>query len=66
MKRILLLILPLVACMAQADRNSDYRAGSDFARQIQGQVPAVFRTLSRRRAFLVITPARMRQSITVA
>lgn len=37
MKRILPLILALVAGMAQADSNSDYRAGSDFARQIQGQ-----------------------------
>ncbi len=37
MKRILPLILALVAGMAKADSNSDYRAGSDFARQIQGQ-----------------------------
>lgn len=37
MKRILPLILALVAGMAQADSNSDYRAGSDFAHQIKGQ-----------------------------
>ncbi|ELO4939063.1 type-F conjugative transfer system mating-pair stabilization protein TraN [Escherichia coli] len=37
MKRILSLILALVSGMAQADSNSDYRAGADFARQIQGQ-----------------------------
>ncbi|EOY5125993.1 hypothetical protein ACPWAQ_005306, partial [Escherichia coli] len=37
MKRILPLILTLVAGMAQADSNSDYRAGSDFAHQIKGQ-----------------------------
>ncbi len=35
MKRILPLILALVAGMAQADSNSDYRAGSDFAHQIK-------------------------------
>ncbi|NUV04976.1 Mating pair stabilization protein TraN [Escherichia coli] len=37
MKRILPLILALVAGMALADSNSDYRAGSDFAHQIKGQ-----------------------------
>lgn len=37
MKRIFPLILALVAGMAQADSNSDYRAGSDFAHQIKGQ-----------------------------
>lgn len=37
MKRILPLILALVTGMAQADSNSDYRAGSDFAHQIKGQ-----------------------------
>ncbi|HGV0963524.1 TPA: hypothetical protein ACNBX0_004820, partial [Escherichia coli] len=37
MKRILPLILALFAGMAQADSNSDYRAGSDFAHQIKGQ-----------------------------
>ncbi|HIB1616867.1 TPA: type-F conjugative transfer system mating-pair stabilization protein TraN [Salmonella enterica subsp. enterica serovar Muenchen] len=37
MKHILPLILSLVAGMARADSNSDYRAGSEFAHQIQGQ-----------------------------
>ena len=37
MKRILPLMLALVAGMVQADNNSDYRAGSDFAHQIKGQ-----------------------------
>ena len=71
MKRILPLILALVAGMAQADSNSDYRAGSDFARQIQGQgtkdrEAAVFRALSHRRVSPAITRIRTRQNITVA
>ncbi|STS31883.1 conjugative transfer protein [Escherichia coli] len=66
MKRILPLILALVAGMAQADSNSDYRAGSDFARQIQGRVQAVFRALSHRRVSPAITRIRTRQNITVA
>lgn len=37
MKRLLPLLLGLAVSVAQADSNSDYRAGSDFARQIQGQ-----------------------------
>ncbi|EJY0730853.1 type-F conjugative transfer system mating-pair stabilization protein TraN [Salmonella enterica] len=37
MKHILPLMLALVAGMARADSNSDYRAGSEFAHQIQGQ-----------------------------
>ncbi|ELT1384562.1 type-F conjugative transfer system mating-pair stabilization protein TraN [Salmonella enterica] len=37
MKRFLLLMLGLAVGMAQADSNSDYRAGSDFAHQIKGQ-----------------------------
>ncbi len=38
MKRILpLMILVLGAGMVRADSNSDYRAGADYARQIQGQ-----------------------------
>lgn len=49
MKRILPLILALVTGMAQADSNSDYRAGSDFAHQIKGREAAVFRALSHRR-----------------
>ncbi len=65
MKRILPLILALVAGMAQADSNSDYRAGSDFA-QIQGQGTAVFRALSHRRVSPAITRIRTRQNITVA
>lgn len=37
MKRMLPLFLLLAAGLAQADSNSDYRAGSDFAHQIKGQ-----------------------------
>ncbi|EDO2465782.1 type-F conjugative transfer system mating-pair stabilization protein TraN [Salmonella enterica] len=37
MKRMLPLLLLLAAGQAQADSNSDYRAGSDFAHQIKGQ-----------------------------
>lgn len=37
MKRLLSLLLGLAVSVVQADSNSDYRAGSDFARQIQGQ-----------------------------
>ncbi|EBW4032421.1 type-F conjugative transfer system mating-pair stabilization protein TraN [Salmonella enterica subsp. enterica serovar Newport] len=37
MKRVLPLFLLLAAGQAQADSNSDYRAGSDFAHQIKGQ-----------------------------
>lgn len=37
MKRMLPLFLLLAASQAQADSNSDYRAGSDFAHQIKGQ-----------------------------
>lgn len=37
MKRMLPLFLLLAAGQAQADSNSDYRAGSDFAHQIKGQ-----------------------------
>lgn len=37
MKRLIPLILCLAVSGVQADSNSDYRAGSDFARQIQGQ-----------------------------
>ncbi|AKC15824.1 conjugal transfer protein TraN (plasmid) [Escherichia coli] len=37
MKRLLSLLLGLAVSVAQADSNSDYRVGSDFARQIQGQ-----------------------------
>ena len=59
MKRILPLILALVAGMAQADSNSDYRAGSDFAHQIKGQG-------SHRRVSPAITRIRTRQNITVA
>ncbi len=66
MKRILPLILALVAGMAQADSNSDYRAGSDFAHQIKGQGTAVFRALSHRRVSPAITRIRTRQNITVA
>lgn len=36
MKRMLPLFLLLAAGQAQADSNSDYRAGSDFAHQIKG------------------------------
>lgn len=66
MKRILPLILTLVAGMAQADSNSDYRAGSDFAHQIKGREAAVFRALSHRRVSPAITRIRTRQNITVA
>lgn len=34
MKRLLPLLLGLAVSVAQADSNSDYRAGADFARQI--------------------------------
>lgn len=37
MKRMLPLFLLLAAGQAQADSNSDYRAGSDFAHQLKGQ-----------------------------
>ncbi|EOC3594111.1 TPA: type-F conjugative transfer system mating-pair stabilization protein TraN [Salmonella enterica] len=37
MKRMLPLFLLLAAGQAQADSNSDYRTGSDFAHQIKGQ-----------------------------
>ncbi|EAV2596801.1 type-F conjugative transfer system mating-pair stabilization protein TraN [Salmonella enterica] len=37
MKRMLPLFLLLAAGQAQADSNSDYRAGSDFVHQIKGQ-----------------------------
>ncbi|CNU00216.1 conjugal transfer mating pair stabilization protein TraN [Salmonella enterica subsp. enterica serovar Bovismorbificans] len=37
MKRMLPLFLLLAAGQSQADSNSDYRAGSDFAHQIKGQ-----------------------------
>ncbi|ENP2200602.1 type-F conjugative transfer system mating-pair stabilization protein TraN [Salmonella enterica] len=37
MKRLLPLMLGLAVGVVQADSNSDYRAGADFARQIQGQ-----------------------------
>ncbi|HAG2284777.1 TPA: type-F conjugative transfer system mating-pair stabilization protein TraN [Salmonella enterica] len=37
MKRMLPLFLLLAAGQVQADSNSDYRAGSDFAHQIKGQ-----------------------------
>lgn len=37
MKRMLPLFLLLAAGQTQADSNSDYRAGSDFAHQIKGQ-----------------------------
>ena len=66
MKRILPLILALVAGMAQADSNSDYRAGSDFARQIQGQGTGSIQGLSHRRVSPAITRIRTRQNITVA
>ncbi len=65
MKRLLPLLLGLAVSVAQADSNSDYRAGSDFARQIQGRVQAVFRILIRRKAFPAITRIRTRHSITV-
>ncbi len=67
MKRILPLILALVAGMAQADSNSDYRAGSDFAHvRSRGREAAVFRALSHRRVSPAITRIRTRQNITVA
>lgn len=66
MKRLLPLLLGLAVSVAQADSNSDYRAGSDFARQIQGRVQAVFRALSHRRVSPAITRIRTRQNITVA
>lgn len=37
MKCLLPLLLGLAVSVAQADSNSNYRAGADFARQIQGQ-----------------------------
>lgn len=66
MKRILPLILALVAGMAQADSNSDYRAGSDLPVRFRGRVQAVFRALSHRRVSPAITRIRTRQNITVA
>lgn len=65
MKRLLPLLLGLAVSVAQADSNSDYRAGADFARQIQGRVLAVFRVLIHRRVSPGITRTRMRRSITV-
>lgn len=66
MKRILPLILALVAGMAQADSNSDYRAGSDFAHQIKGQGSSSIQALSHRRVSPAITRIRTRQNTTVA
>ncbi|EEV7000974.1 TPA: hypothetical protein KUM87_003767 [Escherichia coli] len=64
MKRILPLILALVAGMAQADSNSDYRAGSDFAHQIKGQGSSSIQGF--KRVSPAITRIRTRQNITVA
>lgn len=66
MKRFLPLILALVAGMAQADSNSDYRAGSDLLTRSKGREAAVFRALSHRRVSPAITRIRTRQNITVA
>lgn len=65
MKRMLPLFLLLAAGQAQADSNSDYRAGSDFAHQIKGGAPAVSGILILRRVFPAITRIRMKRSITV-
>ena len=64
MKRLLPLLLAV--SVAQADSNSDYRAGSDFARQIQGQGTGSIQALSHRRVSPAITRIRTRQNITVA
>lgn len=66
MKRILPLILALVAGMAQADSNSDYRAGSDFAHQIKGQGSSSIQGFKHRRVSPAITRIRTRQNTTVA
>lgn len=66
MKRILPLILALVTGMAQADSNSDYRAGSDFAHQIKGQGSSSIQGFKPRRVSPAITRIRTRQNITVA
>lgn len=66
MKRLLPLLLGLAVSVAQADSNSDYRAGSDFARQIQGQGTGSIQALSHRRVSPAITRIRTRQNITVA
>ncbi|WP_418507515.1 hypothetical protein ACKVDO_25245 (plasmid) [Escherichia coli] len=66
MKRILPLILALVAGMAQADSNSDYRAGSDFAHQIKGQGSSSIQGFKPQERSPAITRIRTRQNITVA
>lgn len=66
MKRILPLILALVAGMAQADSNSDYRAGSDFAHQIKGQGSSSIQGFKPQESIPAITRIRTRQNITVA
>ncbi len=67
MKRILPLILALVAGMAQADSNSDYRAGSDFAHQIKGQgSSSILEGFKPQESILAITRIRTRQNTMVA
>lgn len=66
MKRLLPLLLGLAVSVAQADSNSDYRAGSDFARQIQGQGTGSIQGFKHRRVSPAITRIRTRQNITVA
>lgn len=66
MKRILPLILALVTGMAQADSNSDYRAGSDFAHQIKGQGSSSIQGFKPQESIPAITRIRTRQNITVA
>lgn len=66
MKRILPLILALVAGMAQADSNSDYRPVLILLTRSKGREAAVFRALSHRRVSPAITRIRTRQNITVA
>lgn len=66
MKRMLPLFLLLAAGQSQADSNSDYRAGSDFAHQIKGQGTGRSGILIRRRVYPAITRIRMKRNITVA
>lgn len=66
MKRLLPLLLGLAVSVAQADSNSDYRAGSDFARQIQGQGTGSIQGFKPQGVSPAITRIRTRQNITVA
>ncbi|HAM9425753.1 TPA: hypothetical protein IDZ02_003903 [Escherichia coli] len=66
MKRLLPLLLGLAVSVAQADSNSDYRAGSDFARQIQGQGTGSIQGFKPQESTPAITRIPTRQNTTVA